>query len=90
MKTISITVSGKVQGVFYRQNTKEKADELGIKGLVKNLPDETVYIIATGTEQQLEKLREWCRVGSRRSVVTGIDVKELPLQEFRSFIIERY
>ena len=90
MKTISITVSGKVQGVFYRQTAKQKADELGIKGLVKNLPDETVYIMATGTELQLEKLREWCREGPRKAVVTGIDVRELPLQEFRGFIIERY
>lgn len=38
VQTLSITISGKVQGVYYRQSAKEKAQELGITGSVKNLP----------------------------------------------------
>jgi acylphosphatase len=48
LQTISITVIGLVQGVYYRQSTKEKALELGISGFVKNLPDGNVRILATG------------------------------------------
>ncbi|HEY1202655.1 MAG TPA: acylphosphatase, partial [Niastella sp.] len=61
--TISITVSGLVQGVYYRQSTKEKALELGISGVVKNLPNGDVHILATGTNDQLGQLVEWCKVG---------------------------
>lgn len=88
--TLSIIVSGKVQGVFYRQHTKEKAKQLNITGEVKNMPDGTVSIIATGRKEQLEKLVRWCKEGSPNAVVTDIIINELPLQEFDHFIITRY
>ena len=87
MKTISITVSGKVQGVFYRQSTKEKARELGVKGEVRNLEDGDVNIIATGTDEQLDKLISWCQQGPPRAEVAGINVQELPFCDFDSFRI---
>ena len=59
LQTISITISGLVQGVYYRQSTKEKALELGIAGIVKNLPDGNVFILATGTGEQLDQLVQW-------------------------------
>ena len=89
MPTISITVSGKVQGVYYRQSTRERAAELGITGTVKNLRDGSVHIIATGTKEQLDELKNWCSKGPSRAVVEHIEVKELPLQPFESFRIER-
>jgi acylphosphatase len=87
LKTVSITVSGKVQGVFYRQSTKEKAKELDIKGEVKNLPDETVYIIATGTAEQTEQLIEWCWQGPPRAIVANVIVEEMTLKLFEKFSI---
>jgi len=90
LQTISITVSGKVQGVFYRQSTKEKALVLGIKGKVMNLENGDVQIIATGTEEQLNLLIDWCKRGPSKAVVTGIDVKELSFQDFDHFTIERF
>lgn len=54
MKHYNITVSGKVQGVFYRASTKEKAEQLGIKGFVRNQSDGTVYIEAEGEVSQLD------------------------------------
>ena len=89
MQTISITVSGKVQGVYYRQSTKERAIELNITGIVKNLRDGSVHIIATGTKKQLDELKNWCSKGPSRAVVENIEVKELPLQSFERFSIER-
>ena len=90
MLTISITVSGKVQGVYYRQSTKEMAASLGITGQVKNLKDGSVYIVATGIKEQLDKLVTWCQQGPPKANITGLVVEELPLQSFGKFSIERF
>ena len=90
LQTISITVSGIVQGVFYRQSTKEKALELGISGIVKNLPDGNVYIVATGTSGQLDQLVQWCKQGPPRAKVTAVNVEEEESpQVFTGFVIQR-
>lgn len=88
-QTISITVSGLVQGVYYRQSTKEKALELGISGLVKNLPDGNVHIIATGTTDQLDQLVHWCKQGPPHAKVNDVDVKRVDKQVFMGFVIQR-
>jgi acylphosphatase len=90
LQTISIHIKGKVQGVYYRQSCKEMAVELGITGKVMNLPDETVEVTATGTEEQLNKLIVWCGQGPRAAVVTGVEVKERRLQLFERFVIQRF
>jgi acylphosphatase len=90
MFTISITVSGKVQGVYYRQSTKETATALGITGEVKNLLDGSVYIVATGTKEQLDKLVAWCRQGPSKASVTGFEVQASPFQQFDRFSIQRF
>jgi len=87
LKTISITVDGIVQGVFYRQSTKAKAVELGVNGQVKNKPDGTVHIIATGTEDQLHRFTEWCNKGPEMAIVTQVKVEKIPLQTFKGFTI---
>jgi acylphosphatase len=89
LQTISVIVSGKVQGVFYRQSTKEKAGSLGLTGFVKNCADGKVQIIATGTKQSLEDLVSWCKQGPPRAEVSGIEVVVLPLQSFSGFSIQR-
>ena len=89
LQTISITVDGLVQGVFYRQSTKAKAVDLGITGEIKNSPDGTVHILATGTEIQLNNLIEWCRKGPEMAIVTNIKTEKIPLQSFKGFSIIR-
>ncbi|HKH63754.1 MAG TPA: acylphosphatase [Flavitalea sp.] len=89
LQTISIIVRGRVQGVFYRQSTKEKAIELNINGLVKNLPDGSVYILATGTTEKLNALVEWCWHGPRKAIVTDVLQDICALQHFDSFRIEK-
>ena len=89
LQTLSIIITGKVQGVFYRQCTKEKAKELNISGIVRNLPDDTVQIIASGTAEKLETLIEWCWKGPSRARVTGIKQEIRAFQEFDSFRIEK-
>ena len=82
MLTITITVSGKVQGVYFRQSTKEIAISIGITGEIRNLANGNVYIVATGTKEQLDKLITWCRQGPPKASVTGIDIQESPLLQF--------
>jgi acylphosphatase len=84
-----ITVKGKVQGVFYRQTTKETANRLGLTGEVKNLPNGDVYIVASGTEEQLKALVEWCKKGPERAVVTDVIVDEVPARSFDKFKVVR-
>ena len=86
-QTISITVSGKVQGVFYRQSTREKARELGLAGHVQNMPDGSVHILATGPREKLDQLISWCHQGPPRSRVTSVKITDLPYQEFNGFHI---
>ncbi len=90
LQTISITVSGKVQGVYFRQSAKEKAIQLGLTGLVKNLRDGNVHILITGTPEQLESFKDWCKTGPPRAVVTGVEILELPLKLFDHFTIVRF
>jgi acylphosphatase len=89
MQTVSITVSGKVQGVYYRQSTKEKAEELNLTGLVKNLSNGNVFIVATGTTEQLNMLISWCWEGPRRAKVIEVKVENCVIQRFENFKIER-
>ena len=78
-----------MQGVYYRQSTRAIAQQLGITGTVKNLADETVEILASGSAEQLQKLKEWCRQGPPRALVTDVVEVILQYQEFHGFSIER-
>lgn len=89
LQTVLINVSGKVQGVFYRQSTREKAIELGIQGKVMNLANGDVQIMATGTKENLDVLIKWCQQGPTKAVVDKVSYSELPLQSFDSFYIEK-
>lgn len=87
--TYIIIVTGKVQGVFYRQSTKEKAIAIGVKGMVRNENDGSVKIIATGSKEQLNALIEWCRQGPPKARVDSVNVKEEAYRNFAGFSIER-
>ncbi|OSZ80219.1 acylphosphatase [Chitinophagaceae bacterium IBVUCB2] len=89
-QTVSIIISGKVQGVFFRQSTKEKALELGLTGKVSNLPDGTVHIVATGSPDALELLSAWCQQGPPKANVFSVTIEKLPLQVFEKFMIDRF
>lgn len=69
-------VSGRVQGVFYRQTTRQKAQELGLTGWVRNMSDGSVEIEAAGPAKQIENLLSWCRQGPAGAQVTGLKIQE--------------
>jgi acylphosphatase len=72
---LHLYVHGKVQGVFFRKYTNERASKLGLVGWVRNLPDGRVEVEAEGPDDQLQRLAMWCRdAGSPKSNVTAVDV----------------
>ena len=89
MKRIAATVTGKVQGVFYRASTEKTARSIGLSGFVRNEPNGDVYLEAQGSEDQLQELIEWCKRGPERAVVVSVNVSEIPLQEETGFRVRR-
>ncbi|MFZ2970155.1 MAG: acylphosphatase [Minisyncoccia bacterium] len=72
-KHLHIFVSGKVQGVFFRSETKRKAAGLGLFGFAKNLDNGSVEIIAEGEEEGLKELAKWCYNGPKGAAVDQVD-----------------
>ena len=68
-----VFVSGRVQGVFYRASTREKAREEGVDGWVKNLSDGRVEAVFEGPAAAVETMVEWCETGSRAASVEAVD-----------------
>ena len=89
MKTIRLTIKGKVQGVFYRATAKDVADLHGIKGWVKNLPDRNVEVRVTASEELLQKFIDWCKQGPPKARVDEVIVEEVNPEEFNGFRIIR-
>ncbi len=84
-----IQVYGKVQGVYYRASTVEKAVSLGLTGWVRNMPDGSVLIEAEGDEEQVQKLIEWAHSGPSQAVVDKVEVEELSLKNYEDFDFRR-
>jgi acylphosphatase len=87
---VHVFVSGRVQGVFFRSNTKSKAEELCLTGWVRNLADSRVEAVFEGEEGNVEKMLQWCRKGPEYARVEDVEV--IPEQykgEFNSFALRR-
>jgi acylphosphatase len=89
IRHISISVKGKVQGVFFRASTQEKAKEIGIKGFVRNELDGSVYVESEGSEAQLSEFITWCKHGPKMASVESCLVKEGNVVGFIEFVIQR-
>lgn len=80
-----ITVYGKVQGVFFRAAAKAVADQLGVKGFVKNQADGTVFIEAEGDSFSMQQFLEFCAEGPDRSLVEKVDKTESTVKNYKNF-----
>jgi acylphosphatase len=89
MKHVTIRVSGKVQGVFFRASTEKEAQKLKLSGIVRNELDGSVYIEAEGNETAIEQLIVWCRKGPERARVDKCEVTEGQPKGYTEFRIER-
>ena len=92
MKTrAQVLVEGEVQGVFFRQETKRKAEDLNVKGWIRNRHDGGVEALFEGEDKDVQAMVEFCRRGPSNAVVKGIEVKsERYMGEFTDFTIRYY
>ena len=85
-KRIHIFVTGRVQGVFFRQSTKVMAIKNNVKGWVRNLDDGRVEIVAQGETQDIDNLAHWCKTGPANSRVDEFELSEENISdEFENF-----
>lgn len=87
MITLEIYISGKVQGVFFRANTRKKALQLGLNGTVENLPDGRVRIVISGEKEELDVFTAWCHKGEPPAEVEKVEVNKKPDQNLDGFSI---
>ena len=78
-------VSGRVQGVFYRQSTQTKAKALGLVGWVRNLPDGRVELMACGEKTDVQILLNWLWKGPIAAEVTHVESSAAPVRVFSDF-----
>lgn len=82
-----VYISGWVQGVFFRHNTKKQADKLGISGWVRNLSDGRVEAFFEGEKEAIEKMIEWCWKGPALARVDNVEVIWSEPKGFKNFEI---
>ncbi len=88
IKRAHLFVSGKVQGVFFRANTKDVAIDHGLSGWAKNCLDGSVEVILEGNADQVERVINWCRKGPAAAQVADVEIKwEKPTGEYDAFSI---
>ena len=85
-RRVRILVTGRVQGVFFRQTLKVMAKRNNILGWVRNLKDGRVEAVLEGSEEGLDRVIEWAHAGPANARVDDVDIRnEEPLGEFDSF-----
>ncbi len=88
MEEALLRITGRVQGVFFRDNAQEKAVALNLKGFVKNMPDSSVVVCIQGKKHQIEDFIAWCHEGSPSAEVEHVEITwREPLDNFDSFEI---
>lgn len=73
-----LQITGRVQGVFYRESARREALRLGLSGWVRNRPDGSVEAVAEGAPDALDAFVAWCRQGPTQARVQDVQVQEEP------------
>ena len=84
---VHVIVSGQVQGVWFRASTKQKAEELGLNGWVRNTPNGCVEAVFEGEEEIVKKMVNWCRHGPPMAKVDNVVIKKQQTIGFNEFSI---
>ena len=85
---IHCLISGKVQGVWFRDSTRVQAEQLEITGWVQNLNDGRVEVLACGERDKIELFYAWLNQGPQHAQVTSCARENLPWEEHMGFIIK--
>lgn len=81
-------VTGLVQGVWFRQSTKNTAQSLSLTGWVSNIADGSVELVACGDEVQLDKLTDWLHDGPPAAKVNSVSSENIPLESYSEFRVK--
>lgn len=89
MERAHVFVSGKVQGVYFRANTREQARERGVAGWVRNLRDGRVEAVFEGEDDAVKDMVDWCREGSPAARVEEVEVERGDPEGLDGFEVRR-
>ncbi len=84
---VLVIISGRVQGVWFRVSTKEKAKELGLTGWIRNTLNGDVEAVFEGEEEIVKKMISWCYSGPPMAKVKNVIVKKQQTIGFNDFLI---
>ncbi len=88
MKKVRVVVTGRVQGIWFRASTYDKAQQLGINGYVRNLINGDVEFVAEGDDSDVDRLIQWARHGPPLARVDDIKVEVLQYDnEYTDFTV---
>ncbi len=86
---VHVLITGRVQGVWFRSNTKQKADKLGITGWVRNTTDGNVEAVFEGFDKRIEEMIDWCKTGPPLAKVENVKIeKQDPKNNYDKFSIK--
>jgi len=88
MMSVHVRVSGRVQGVYYRAFTRDRAKSLGINGWVRNIPGGGVEAVLEGERRQIGEMLKAMKSGPSGSVVLGIEISEIEAKGYNDFEIK--
>ena len=87
--TVHVVISGRVQGVWFRANTKQKAEQLGVTGWVKNTADGKVEALFEGDKKHIQEMIDWCHQGPPLAQIDHVEITEQPVSNgFDGFSIK--
>ncbi len=81
VKRMHALAVGRVQGVFFRDYTRQEAQRLGLTGWVRNLSNGSVETEFEGSGDHVDIMLEWLATGSPLSLVSGVKAKEIPVMD---------
>jgi len=74
--TVHVVISGRVQGVWFRVSTKQKAEQLGVTGWVKNTADGKVEALFEGDKKHIQEMIDWCHQGPPSAQIDHVEITE--------------
>jgi acylphosphatase len=89
METVHLLISGKVQGVCFRDSARKIAQKLSITGWIKNSEGEKVEAIISGNEKEVSEFIKWCNNGPEKAIVDEVLVSKQAITFFERFEIVR-
>jgi len=83
-----LIIKGRVQGVGYRANVRRLANKLGLEGFVRNLRNGDVELLVEGSEEDVDRIIQWCHRGPTRAFVSRVIIdKSEATREFMGFAV---